>query len=84
MIELGDIRVHVLSDGAYALDGGAMFGVVPRVVWEKTDPPDDRNRVTLALIPPLAVFCAMCSPTSPTVTREHVSAPGSRTHAVRV
>jgi glyoxylase-like metal-dependent hydrolase (beta-lactamase superfamily II) len=49
VIELGDIRVHVLSDGAFALDGGAMFGVVPRVVWEKTDPPDDRNRVTLAL-----------------------------------
>jgi glyoxylase-like metal-dependent hydrolase (beta-lactamase superfamily II) len=49
VIELGDIRVHVLSDGVFALDGGAMFGVVPRVMWEKTDPPDDRNRVTLAL-----------------------------------
>ncbi len=49
MIALGDIRVHVLSDGGFALDGGALFGVVPRVVWEKTDPPDERNRVTLAL-----------------------------------
>ena len=49
MITLGDIRVHVVSDGGFALDGGAMFGVVPRVVWERTDPPDEKNRVRLAL-----------------------------------
>ena len=49
MIALGDIRVHVVSDGGFALDGGAMFGVVPRVVWERTDPPDEKNRVRLAL-----------------------------------
>ena len=46
---VGDARVTVLHDGTIALDGGAMFGVVPRVVWEKRDPPDDRNRVTLGL-----------------------------------
>ncbi|HLA78397.1 MAG TPA: MBL fold metallo-hydrolase [Vicinamibacteria bacterium] len=49
MIQLGDIRVHILSDGRFALDGGAMFGVVPRVIWEKTDPPDQRNRIALGL-----------------------------------
>ena len=49
MLTLGDIKVHVLSDGGFALDGGAMFGVVPRVVWEKTDPPDEKNRVALGL-----------------------------------
>ena len=49
MITLGEIRVHVISDGGFALDGGAMFGVVPRVVWERTDPPDEKNRVKLAL-----------------------------------
>ena len=49
MIELGDIRVHVLSDGGFALDGGATFGVVPRVLWQRTDPPDGKNRVSLAL-----------------------------------
>jgi len=49
MVTLGDIKVHILSDGAFALDGGAMFGVVPRVVWEKSDPPDEKNRVTLGL-----------------------------------
>jgi glyoxylase-like metal-dependent hydrolase (beta-lactamase superfamily II) len=46
---VGDVRVTVLHDGTIALDGGAMFGVVPRVVWEKRDPPDERNRVTLGL-----------------------------------
>lgn len=48
MIELGDVRVHLLRGAGFALDGGAMFGVVPRAVWEKTDPPDERNRVALA------------------------------------
>lgn len=46
---LGDVQVDVVSDGTFALDGGAMFGVVPRVVWEKTDPPDEKNRVLLGL-----------------------------------
>jgi len=49
VIALGDVRVHVLSDGGFALDGGAMFGVVPRVLWERTDPPDAQNRVALGL-----------------------------------
>ena len=49
MIQLGDIRVHILSDGHFALDGGAMFGVVPRVIWEKTNPPDEKNRIPLGL-----------------------------------
>jgi glyoxylase-like metal-dependent hydrolase (beta-lactamase superfamily II) len=49
LIQLGDIRVDVLQDGRFALDGGAMFGVVPRALWERTDPPDAENRVTLAL-----------------------------------
>jgi len=48
-LTLGDVRVRILSDGTFALDGGAMFGVVPRALWEKTDPPDDQNRVTLGL-----------------------------------
>lgn len=49
MIQLGDIRVGVVRDGSFALDGGAMFGVVPRVIWEKTNPADERNRITLGL-----------------------------------
>jgi glyoxylase-like metal-dependent hydrolase (beta-lactamase superfamily II) len=49
LIGVGDVKVHVLKDGRFALDGGALFGVVPRVVWEKSDPPDGKNRVPLAL-----------------------------------
>jgi len=48
MIALGEIRVHVLRVGSFALDGGALFGVVPRVLWEGNETPDERNRVTLA------------------------------------
>ena len=47
-LKLGDIRVRVLSDGTFALDGGALFGVVPRTLWEKGNPPDAHNRITLA------------------------------------
>lgn len=48
-LTLGDISVRILSDGTFALDGGALFGIVPRTLWERTNPPDDRNRITLGL-----------------------------------
>ncbi|MEW6320002.1 MAG: methylmalonyl-CoA epimerase [Acidobacteriota bacterium] len=48
---LGGLELVTLSDGFFALDGGAMFGVVPRPLWEKRLPPDDRNRVPLGLRP---------------------------------
>jgi glyoxylase-like metal-dependent hydrolase (beta-lactamase superfamily II) len=48
VIELGERRVHLLSDGSFALDGGALFGIVPRALWERAHPPDERNRVRLA------------------------------------
>lgn len=38
---------RVLRAGAFKLDGGAMFGMIPRVVWEKAVPPDDRHRIPL-------------------------------------
>ncbi|MFH0882366.1 MAG: MBL fold metallo-hydrolase, partial [bacterium] len=40
--------IFLLEDGEFRLDGGAMFGVVPRVLWARTDAPDDRNRIRLA------------------------------------
>ena len=46
---LGDIEVHLLGDGTFRLDGGAMFGVIPRPLWEKKSPPDDRNRILLGM-----------------------------------
>lgn len=48
---LGDLELVSLSDGFFALDGGAMFGVVPKVLWASRLPPDDRNRVPLGLRP---------------------------------
>ncbi len=44
---LGDFELTVLSDGPYYLDGGAMFGVVPKPMWEKRAPADAQNRILL-------------------------------------
>lgn len=48
-MKFGDLEIFLLSDGRFRLDGGAMFGVVPKVLWERRRPADERNRVTLAL-----------------------------------
>jgi methylmalonyl-CoA epimerase len=48
---LGDFELITLSDGFIGLDGGAMFGVVPRPLWEKRLPPDDANRIPLGMRP---------------------------------
>lgn len=45
---LGDFELIMLSDGGYYLDGGAMFGVVPKPLWEKKFSPDAQNRLRLA------------------------------------
>ena len=45
---LGDMDVQFLSGGKFRLDGGAMFGVVPKTLWEKKMPPDERNRCTFS------------------------------------
>lgn len=50
-LTLGDLQLTMLHDGPFRLDGGAMFGVVPRVLWEKKAPADDRNRIQLAMRP---------------------------------
>jgi glyoxylase-like metal-dependent hydrolase (beta-lactamase superfamily II) len=46
---LGSFRIHALEAGLQRLDGGAMFGVVPKVLWERRIPADARNRIPLAL-----------------------------------
>lgn len=46
---VGDFELTVLSDGHYFLDGGAMFGVVPKPLWEKRAPADSQNRILLGL-----------------------------------
>lgn len=45
----GDLRLTVLSAGTLWLDGGAMFGVVPKVLWAKLRPCDERNRIRLGM-----------------------------------
>jgi glyoxylase-like metal-dependent hydrolase (beta-lactamase superfamily II) len=45
----GDVAVTVLDGGAVRLDGGAMFGVVPKPLWERHRTPDDRNRIRLGM-----------------------------------
>ena len=46
---LGDYEITICSDGSYRLDGGAMFGVVPKTLWQKRMPADDLNRILLGL-----------------------------------
>jgi glyoxylase-like metal-dependent hydrolase (beta-lactamase superfamily II) len=46
---LSDFELTVLTDGSYFLDGGAMFGVVPKPLWEKRAPANERNQILLGL-----------------------------------
>ena len=46
---VGDFEVIVCTDGSYRLDGGAMFGVVPKTLWEKRATADEKNRILLGL-----------------------------------
>jgi glyoxylase-like metal-dependent hydrolase (beta-lactamase superfamily II) len=49
--QLGQIQLASVRDGLFKLDGGAMFGIVPRPVWEKVAKPDERHRIQLGLNP---------------------------------
>ena len=42
-------QITAIETGYVSLDGGAMFGVIPRNLWQKTNPPDEQNRIQLAL-----------------------------------
>jgi glyoxylase-like metal-dependent hydrolase (beta-lactamase superfamily II) len=46
---VGRWRVHAIQAGGQRLDGGAMFGVVPKPLWERRIPADDRNRIALGM-----------------------------------
>ena len=46
---LGEFTLYAISDGLYRLDGGAMFGTIPKVMWDKVKPPDERNRIDMCL-----------------------------------
>lgn len=52
-IKIGSFTVAFLADGLWRNDGGCMFGVVPRELWKRNHPPDERNRIRLNLTCPL-------------------------------
>lgn len=46
-MKIGKYNLHVIETGAFGLDGGAMFGIIPKPLWSKFNPADELNRVTL-------------------------------------
>lgn len=46
-MNFGEYRIELVQDTEFKLDGGAMFGVVPRVLWERVSTPDEQNRIRL-------------------------------------
>ena len=49
MLKLDDKEVYSIVDNSFKIDGGAMFGVVPKIIWERMMVPDESNRITLDL-----------------------------------
>lgn len=47
--QLGSLRIHAIQAGGQRLDGGAMFGVVPKVLWQRRIEADERNRIQLGM-----------------------------------
>jgi len=48
-LSLGRFELHAIRDGTFALDGGAMFGVIPKALWSQKNRADEQNRIPLAL-----------------------------------
>jgi glyoxylase-like metal-dependent hydrolase (beta-lactamase superfamily II) len=46
-VRFGRFEIDIFSDGKFKIDGGSMFGVVPKVLWSKQKEPDELNRVTM-------------------------------------
>lgn len=47
-MKIGPYDIHVVENGSFGLDGGAMFGIVPKVLWERKIPSDNKNRIPLS------------------------------------
>jgi glyoxylase-like metal-dependent hydrolase (beta-lactamase superfamily II) len=54
-LQIGDFTIAFLSDGIWRNDGGCMFGVVPRELWQREHPADEQNRIRLNLTCPLII-----------------------------
>ncbi|MCL6431444.1 MAG: MBL fold metallo-hydrolase [Anaerolineae bacterium] len=48
-MHLGEVELYIVSDGHFWMDGGANYGLVPRVLWEQVTPPDELNRIRMGL-----------------------------------
>ena len=46
-MKIGKYKLTAIETGTFALDGGAMFGIIPKTLWERTNPADEKNRITL-------------------------------------
>ena len=55
MIEIGPYEIHAIETGRFRLDGGAMFGVVPKALWQRQCRPDELNRIQLTMRSLLAI-----------------------------
>ena len=47
-MKIGKYEIRIINSGYFYLDGGGMFGIIPKPLWEKTNPADESNRVKLA------------------------------------
>ncbi len=47
-MKVGKYKLNIIESGIFALDGGAMFGIIPKVLWQKTNPPDEVNRIKMS------------------------------------
>ena len=56
MLQAGGVTIHFLNAGFWYDDGGAQFGIVPRELWSREKPPNDRNRIKMSLTCPL-ILC---------------------------
>jgi glyoxylase-like metal-dependent hydrolase (beta-lactamase superfamily II) len=59
-VRIQEWQVAAVLEGTFLLDGGSMFGIVPRPLWSRRHPPDERNRIVMALRPLLLRHGARC------------------------
>jgi hypothetical protein len=48
-MKIGEYKLYSIQTGLFRLDGGAMFGVVPKPLWSRTNPADDKNRIDMCM-----------------------------------
>ena len=52
-MKIGKYKLKIVESGYFGLDGGAMFGIIPKPLWQKTNPADESNRVNWLPV----IFC---------------------------